>query len=114
MALTRKTAEAGPRLPKPIGELIPEVLEQGAVFGGLRRQQVVEAWEQAVGREAARCARPVRLRGSTLLVEVDSAAQLQELRNFTGEAKRRALNERLGSPLVARIVFRFGAQSHGG
>jgi len=72
--------------------------------------RVFRAWRDTVrdlgGEAMARRARPVRLRRGELVVEVDSAAHLQELRNFTGEAFRLRANERLGSELISSLVFK--------
>ena len=41
-----------------------------------------------------------------LLVEVESSAHLQELKQFTGEDFRRRANERLGRERIRRVVFK--------
>jgi hypothetical protein len=79
---------------------------------------VFEAWSQAVGRDIARRARPVQFTRGQLCIEVDSAAHLHELTNFTGERFRELANahlrgevgtglrEQVGKPEIQRVVFR--------
>jgi hypothetical protein len=61
----------------------------------LRHAAVFEAWSGALGPALCARARPVRFDGGDLTVEVESAAHMHELKNFTGEPLRRAANERL-------------------
>lgn len=76
---------------------------------GLSRTSVRDtaflAWKDAVGDALNRRARPVRFDAGKLIVEVDSAAHLQELTNFTGEDLRLAANARAGKELIERVVF---------
>lgn len=72
----------------------------------LVEQRALAAWSAALGPQRAARARAVRCRNGELLVEVDSAALLQELTNFTGEGLRRAVNQRLGGDEpILRISF---------
>ena len=79
----------------------------GARTGHLR---VYRAWDDAAGSTVARRARPVRFERGELVVEVSSAACLQELSAFTGEGIREraneALKETLGEPAIRRVTFR--------
>jgi hypothetical protein len=71
-----------------------------------RHQPVFDAWNQALGADLARRARPVRFARGELAIEVESAAHLHELANFTGENHRARANEILGKPEIRRVVFR--------
>lgn len=72
----------------------------------MRHWPVFEAWNDVLGKDLARRARPVRFQGGELCVEVESAAHLHELKNFTGEQYRALTNERLGKQEIRRLVFR--------
>jgi predicted nucleic acid-binding Zn ribbon protein len=66
--------------------------------------KAVELWAEVVGRHAAGHARAIAMREGTLIVEVDSAAWMNEL----GYQKRRAireLNERMDGNYVKDIRF---------
>jgi hypothetical protein len=47
----------------------------------------------------------MRFARGELLVEVDSAAHMHELANFTGEEYRARINEHLGKEEVRRLTF---------
>lgn len=81
-------------------------LSQSGLDRRLRDWPVFEAWNAVVGEALARRARPVRYRAGELLVEVESAAHLQELRGFTGEEFRRIANQRLEREEIRRVVFK--------
>lgn len=96
-----------------VGQILPGLLDKLGVFGGIREQRVVEAWAQAVGPEILGRARAAQLRGGTLYVEVESAALLQELRNFTGDTHRKRANEILGSATILKIIYRHAGERNG-
>jgi hypothetical protein len=72
----------------------------------MREWPVYEAWSNALGRDLARRARPVRFRRGELCVEVEGAAHYHELSNFTGERYRRLANEALGREEIRRVVYK--------
>jgi hypothetical protein len=61
----------------------------------VRHWKIFEAWAQALGAELGQRARAVRFQDGELTVEVESAAHLQEFKNFTGDGFRRTANEHL-------------------
>jgi hypothetical protein len=81
-------------------------LRDSGLAAQMRHWPVFEAWSQALGSELARRARPVRFTRGELCVEVESAAHLHELSNFSGERYREIANAKLGKPEIQRIVFR--------
>ena len=90
----------------PLGDMIKVFLDQSGIGRSLGQVAVFDAWTQVVGEPLAKRARPVRLRHGELLVEVDSSAQLQELKTFTGEGYRLAANRALGRDAIRRVVFK--------
>jgi hypothetical protein len=81
-------------------------LRQSGLGTKLRDRPVYEAWSSACGEKLARRAQAVQFRGGELVVEVESAAHLQELKNFTGEGYRNRANQQLGSARIERVVFK--------
>ncbi len=75
---------------------------------GSRRsdQRVFEAWKGALDPRLHGRAVPVSFRNGRLVVEVESAPLLQELKNFTGEEHRTRMNEHLGDQIVRRVAFK--------
>lgn len=89
-----------------LGDALQAFLRASGISTQARHFAVFEAWDAALGRELARRARPVGFRAGTLSIEVQSAAHLHELQNFTGESFRHAANARLGKPEIRKVVFR--------
>ena len=88
----------------PLSAVMTEYLAGSGLGAQLQRSRVFEAWTRAAGGTGRRT-RAVRFRDGELTVEVQSAALMQELRNFTGEDLRRRTNANLGSERVRRIDF---------
>ena len=89
----------------PMGAAVQAFLAASGLGSRIRDQRVFDAWNRAVGTELAARARPARLRGGELLVEVDSAAHKSELEGFTGEQYLREAN-RLCGQRITRVVFK--------
>jgi predicted nucleic acid-binding Zn ribbon protein len=73
----------------------------------LTEEKLVDAWEKAAGKKAAKHTRPVGLRRASLTVNVDSSSWLFEL-----TLKKRAILEKLQAKLegekLKAIRFRIG------
>lgn len=67
---------------------------------------IYRAFSDAAGATFARHARAVRFARGELLVQVDSAPHLAELKGFLGEEIRARTNQILGREDVRRITFR--------
>ena len=88
-----------------MGDALGHFLRSSGLERRMGEQRALAAWSKALGPESAKRARAVRCRDGELLVEVDSAALLQELKNFTGEGLRRATNKLLGGEPIQRVSF---------
>jgi predicted nucleic acid-binding Zn ribbon protein len=90
----------------------------GGVLDGLLKQLRPEAedgmlriwriWEETVGDEIARNARPAAVKGSTLLVHVSSSTWVHQLQFLKRDLISR-LNAGLGQNRVEDIKFKVGA-----
>lgn len=89
----------------------PEALESvlGRVLGDLRIEErsregaLASAWERAAGPDLASRARPVSFRAGVLVVEVEGAGLLQEVRGFRAAALLEALRAEPGGRAVKEI-----------
>ena len=72
----------------------------------LRHARVYRAWSDALGPKLSQRARPVQFKFGELTVEVESAAHMHELQNFTAEQYRRAANTQLGEERIKKILLR--------
>ena len=94
-----------PREAVPIARALDGFLAASGLSERLRHGAVVQAWADVLGPDYGRHARAVRFSRGELHVEVDSAAHLHELSNFTGESFRELANARLRSEQIRRVHF---------
>ena len=92
--------------PALIGEALKRYLDASGLSKHLRDWPVLDAWRQAVGPELAKRARPVAYRAGELVVEVESAPLLSQLKGFSGDGYRRAANSALGEDRIQKINFK--------
>ena len=97
------------RMPRPQG--VSDLL--ASVFGGkpaarlLREIAIWQVWDEVVGPQVARRARPSSIRDGVLTVTVASGPWLQQLTFLKGEIITR-LNEKIGDDLVREIYLKAG------
>ncbi len=89
-----------------LGEALGGFLRESGLGTKLRDWDVYEAWSKALGPEFALRARPVGFSRGELIIEVESAAHMHELRNFSGESLRQETNQILGSQRVLAVLFK--------
>jgi Ser/Thr protein kinase RdoA (MazF antagonist) len=98
-----------PREAVPFARAMERFLAASGLSERVRDWPVFRAWSEALGEAlgefSGRHARAVRFARGELFVEVDSAAHLHELANFTGEQVRALANSRLGSEQIRRVHF---------
>jgi hypothetical protein len=89
-----------------LGDAIGAFLKDSGLGPKMREWKVYDAWREVLGPELGKRARAVAFRRGELVVEVESAAHLQELKTFTGEAYRIAANRSLGSERIRVVAFK--------
>lgn len=87
-------------------DALKEYLRESGLGPRLRHHQVYEAYGRALGPALSKRAQPVRFQSGRLTVEVESAAHMHELANFSGETIRRKANQILGAEQIARVEFK--------
>jgi predicted nucleic acid-binding Zn ribbon protein len=90
--------------PEKVGGLIETMFARLGIAGKVERASVVADWEDLVGSPIARVARPVRVQGETLFVEVESASWRMELSMMRPQLMRK-LNAGKRQGRIERIVF---------
>ena len=93
--------------PKEIGSLMGQVLSELGLEAAAAAFQVGQRWEDAVGPDIARHARPAGLRGNVLEVVVDSSVWSQQLQMQRGQILS-ALRELMGDEAPGDLHFRVG------
>lgn len=81
MGSERRDHEFRPRSrrPTPVHGALVSALKRYGLAEGFARYQFVSCWDDIVGKEIAKRARPEYLRGGTLVVRVCNSAWAQEL-----------------------------------
>jgi len=90
--------------PQKVGGLIETMFARLGIAEKVERASVVAEWEDLVGSHIARVARPVRVQGDTLFVEVESASWRMELSMMRPQLMRK-LNAGKRRGRIERIVF---------
>jgi predicted nucleic acid-binding Zn ribbon protein len=91
--------------PRPLGEVLKEVIDRLDVQEKIDEARVVETWAALAGREVNGVTESVWMNGSTLYVKITSAAWRQEL-HMNRRQWRKRLNGELETDPVDEIVFR--------
>jgi len=87
--------------------ILEELLEQRGMDQKLREYRAWQVWEQVVGAQIARHARPLRLREGVLEVRVDQPIWMQQLQLMAPQILAK-LNRVLGEELIRSIFWRRG------
>lgn len=97
------------RMPRPQGvsDLLASVFSGKPAARLLREIFIWEVWDEVVGPQVARRARPSAIRDGVLTVTVASGPWLQQLTFLKGEIITR-LNEKAGEDLVREIYLKAG------
>ena len=90
--------------PVRLGDLLDGVLDEAGVREQLRRQDVVEAWNEIVGERIAEVTRAVRVDSAVLYVEVRSSAWLMEL-NLMKPSILERINEGRDEGRIEKVRF---------
>lgn len=98
--------------PSPIRGLVGAILKKLGVAEQVERAAVFSEWEDRVGEKIAERARPVRLNGGTLFVEVESSSWMMELQMMKRELMKR-LNAGRESGRIEKLVFVQGGAADG-
>jgi predicted nucleic acid-binding Zn ribbon protein len=91
--------------PRPLGEVLEEVIEQLGIQDRVDEARVVETWASVAGTDINSVTESVWMKGSTLYVKITSAGWRQEL-HMNRRKWRERLNGALETDLVDEIVFR--------
>ncbi|MDP6762701.1 MAG: DUF721 domain-containing protein [Planctomycetota bacterium] len=94
------------RGPIALGDAVSAYLTESGLARRLKDAAVLEAWRSVLGEELGERARAVGFSRGELCVEVESAAHLHELRNYTGEKFREEANRLLGEARILRLALK--------
>ena len=87
-----------------IRSLLNDIVSDRNWQSNLKRQQLFEFWDQAVGKDISANAQPKVTRGDVLWVDVTDSVWMQQL-HLMKEHLRQVLNDRLGGEEIKDIRF---------
>lgn len=88
-----------------LSDVLKEYIEQNRIDRKLKEVDVVEGWENLLGKTIAHYTRNIYIRNRILYVEISSAVVKNELFLMRDEICRR-INQNAGEEIVQRIVFK--------
>ncbi|MCX7784839.1 MAG: DUF721 domain-containing protein [candidate division WOR-3 bacterium] len=94
-----------PKKLKPLADLLPRVFDKLGLTPKLVQEQVISLWPKAVGEQIAKNARPIKIKGKTLIVLVSNPIWRNEL-IFLKSKIINKLNVQIGEKAITDIKFR--------
>ena len=88
-----------------LSEVIKEYISANKIDRKLKEIDIVEGWENLLGKTISHYTRNIYIRNRILYVDISSAVVKNELFLMRDEICRK-INERAGDKIIDRIVFR--------
>jgi predicted nucleic acid-binding Zn ribbon protein len=88
-----------------LSEIIKEYVKANQIERKLKEVDVVESWENLLGKSVANYTRNIYIRNKVLYVEISSSVVKHELFMMREEIKRK-INEKEGEEIVRTIIFK--------
>ncbi|WP_319480611.1 DUF721 domain-containing protein [uncultured Draconibacterium sp.] len=88
-----------------LSEVLKQYIEENRMERKLKEVDIVQGWENLLGKTIARYTRNIYIRNRVLYVEITSAVVKNELFLMREEICRR-INENAGAEMINRIVFK--------
>lgn len=88
-----------------LGDVMKDLVRAYGLGPKLNEVRLVGVWEEAFGKHIAKHTRDMRLKGKTLIVQLDSSVVREEL-SYAKQTIIERLNEEMGQEVVTDIVFR--------
>ena len=88
-----------------LGEALREYISQTGIGRKLKEVDVVQSWEELLGKTVMNYTRKIYISKGILYVEISSSVVKNELFMMREEIRKK-MNEKAGEELVQKIVFR--------
>ena len=88
-----------------LSEVLKQYIEENRMERKLKEVDIVQGWENLLGKTIARYTRNIYIRNRILYVEITSAVVKNELFLMREEICRR-INENAGDGMINRIIFK--------
>jgi predicted nucleic acid-binding Zn ribbon protein len=90
---------------QPLSDILRDYIKENKIGRKLKAVDIVQSWEELLGKTIAHYTRNVLLRNKILFVEISSPVVKNELFMMREEIKRK-LNEKAGEEVVDKIIFK--------
>jgi len=88
-----------------LSDIIKEYVKATHIERKLKEVDVVESWENLLGKTIAKYTRNIYIRNKVLYVEISSSVVKNELFMMREEIKRK-INEKEGEEIIRTIIFK--------
>ncbi|GAB1452651.1 hypothetical protein MASR2M47_27070 [Draconibacterium sp.] len=88
-----------------LSEVIRDYVKGTSIETKLKEVDVVQSWEELLGKTIAHYTKNVSLKNKILFVEINSSVVKNELFMMREEIRRK-LNEKAGEEMVNKIIFK--------
>lgn len=88
-----------------LADVLRDYIRENNIGKKLKESDIVNSWEEVLGKTIAHYTRNVAIKNRILYVEISSAVVKNELFLIRGEIVKK-LNEKAGEELIDKIVFR--------
>ncbi len=88
-----------------LSEVLRDYVKGTSIERKLKEVDVVQSWEELLGKTIAHYTKSVSLKSKILFVEINSSVVKNELFMMREEIRRK-LNEKAGEELVEKIIFK--------
>lgn len=88
-----------------LSDVLRDYIRENNIGKKLKESDIVNSWEEVLGKTIAHYTRNVAIKNRILYVEISSAVVKNELFLIRGEIVKK-LNEKAGEELIDKIVFR--------
>lgn len=89
----------------PLADVLRDYIKENNIGKKLKETDIVQSWEELLGKTIAHYTSNVVLRNRILFVEISSAVVKNELFMMREEIRRK-INEKAGEELVDKIIFK--------
>ena len=88
-----------------LSEVLREYVQGTSIGHKLKEVDVVQSWEELLGKTIANYTKKVTLKSKILFVEINSSVVKNELFMMREEIRKK-LNEKAGEEMVEKIIFK--------
>ncbi len=101
-------SSGGANFSGPLDGLVKKVIKRIGPGGRFTEEEIASVWARAAGRKAAKHTRPVSLRRSVLIVNVDGSGWLYELTTKKREIIKKLARRGIAGKKIKEIRLRIG------